>query len=66
MRALRKHCAELGLSYASVHTTCVDAPKGWLRSSATRLIYYGCIFEFASAMRRKAPSVCLILKVMGV
>jgi hypothetical protein len=46
MRALSKHFPELWLSYASVHS--VDAPKGWLTTSANRLSRMHLFFEFAS------------------
>jgi hypothetical protein len=49
MRALRKHLAELWLSYASVLTSTVDAAKGCLTPSANRLSHMGLLFEFASA-----------------
>jgi hypothetical protein len=62
MRALSKHFAKLGLPYASVHNMTVDATKGCLTPSAKRLSHLGFIFQFASAIRGKAPSVRLTHK----
>jgi hypothetical protein len=44
MRALSKHFPELWLSYARVHKSAVDVPKGCLTASANRLLRMPQIF----------------------
>jgi hypothetical protein len=48
MRALSKHFAELGLSYADVHKHHVEGTKGWLRQNFKCLCLLSFNFEFAS------------------
>jgi hypothetical protein len=50
MRALRKHFAELWLSYASVHINSpgVEGPKGWLKQIFKCLYLQRLTFGFAS------------------
>jgi hypothetical protein len=61
MRTLRKHFAELWLSYASV-LTGVEGTKGFLTPSAKRLSHMGMLFKVASTFCRKGPLVRLILE----